>query len=481
VSVRPSRNRMEQPDNHVIVLFGATGDLAKRKILPGLFHLAVAGLLPERYRIIGSSRSKSALSVEQFRKNAYDAVLQYGVNEPSGPVWDEFEKSLDFGVVDSDGTGDLVQVVERAEKAIGGSVRRLFHLAVPPDAVLSLIQMLGKTGLNENARIVCEKPFGTDLASAQELDGVIRSNFRESQVFRIDHFLGKESIDNILAFRFANGLFEPTWNRNYIRYVQIDVPETLSIEGRGAFFEETGTFRDMVVTHLFQVLGFIAMEEPTSFASKPLRDEVVKVFESTVPLDPAHVVFGQYDGYLNESGVAPNSQTETFVALRAEVENTRWKGVPFYLRTGKCLAESRRVVTIGFHEPVMRLFPLGNNARHHRGNEIVVDFSDPGSIHVHFLAKLPGPQMRLGPAEMTFRYGDSFQSTEHLEAYERLMLEAMLGNQTLFTRSDSIEKLWELAAPVLEEPPPVEKYAQGSWGPFSMNDIVTPDRWSLPR
>lgn len=481
MSLQTTGEEMQRPPNHVFVLYGATGDLAKRKILPGLFHLAEAGLLPESYRIIGSAPTAFTMTTDEFRARTRDAIRQFGSDKPEGPVWEEFEQALSFADANADGSGHLVEEVARAEKEIGGEVKRLHHLAIPPDAVLPMVQMLGASGLNQNASVVCEKPFGTDLASARELDAVLKANFAESHIFRIDHFLGKESIDNILALRFANGLFEPIWNRNHIAYVQIDVPETLSIEGRAAFFEEAGTFRDMIVTHLFQVLGFVAMEEPTSLMARPLRNEVVKVFESVKPIDPSHVVRGQYDGYLDEPGVAPDSQTETFVALQVEVENTRWKDVPFYLRTGKCLAQSRQVVTIGFREPVMHIFPEVTDTTHRRGNELVVDFADPGSIHTHFWAKLPGPQMRLGPAEMTFSYDQSFSTANNLEPYEYLILEAMLGNQTLFTRSDGIERIWEIAAPVLENPPPVEQYAKGSWGPVSIDRIVNPHRWSLPR
>ena len=478
---QPKVTSPAKPENHVIVLFGATGDLAKRKIIPGLFHLSVAGLLPTRFRIIGSAPKSFAMTSEAFVRHAYDAVCEFATDKPEGAAWDAFAATLSFAVADSGESRELVDAVARAEFEIGGHVDTLYHLAVPPDAVLEIIEMLGTSGLHRDARIICEKPFGVDLESARRLNAAIAVYFDESQVFRIDHFLGKESIDNLLALRFANGLFEPIWNRNHVSYVQIDVPETLSIEGRGAFFEQTGTFRDMVVTHLFQVLGFIAMEQPTSFGAKPLRDEVHKVFEMIRPIDAAHVVRGQYEGYCREPGVAANSQVETFVALRAEVENTRWKGIPFYLRTGKRLAASRQVVTIGFHEPVMRIFPIDHGLEQRHDNEVVADFADPGSIHAHFWAKKPGPEMRLGPAVMTFRYEDSFATANNLEAYEHLIFEAMLGSQALFTRSDGIERLWEIAAPVLENPPPVEIYAPGSWGPDSIGRIVTPNRWSLPR
>jgi len=471
----------EVPENHVIVLFGATGDLAKRKIIPGLFHLAVAGLLPERYRIIGSAPSAYAMGTNEFRVYARDVVQQFGSNLPQGEIWNRFEESLSFIAAEPDDFSALHLAVSQAEAEIGGGARRLFHLAIPPDAVLLVVETLGASGLSENSRVICEKPFGMDLASACNLNNVLKANFDETQIYRIDHFLGKESIDNILALRFANRMFEPLWNRDHVNFVQIDVPETLSIENRGAFYEETGAFRDMVVTHLFQVLGFLAMEQPTSLDAGPLRDEVHKVFQTLRPIDPAQVVRGQYDGYRDEHGVAVDSQTETFVALRAEVENTRWKGVPFYLRTGKCLAQSRQVITIGFDEPVMRLFPLSEHEPKWRGNKLVVDFADPGSIHAHFLAKEPGPRMHLDSAEMTFHYKDSFQAANNLEAYEHLILEAMLGNRSLFTRSDGIERLWEVAAPLLEHPPAVEPYAKGSWGPESITRVIAPHDWCLPQ
>jgi glucose-6-phosphate 1-dehydrogenase len=470
----------EIPDNHVIVIFGATGDLARRKILPGLFHLATAGLLPERYRIIGSSRFATAMTDDEFRSYAKEAVRNFSDMKAEGVHWTEFEHALSFAAAEPGQSSDLEAAVKFAESEIGGEVRRLLHLAIPPEAVPAMIAMLGASGLNENARVICEKPFGTNLETARQLNDTILANFEEMQVFRIDHFLGKESIDNILALRFANRFFEPLWNRDHVRFIQIDVPETLSIEGRGAFYEGTGAFRDMVVSHLFQVLGFLAMEQPVSLDAGPLRDEVHKVFLTLQPINPDDVVRGQYDGYLREKGVAKDSQTETFIALRAEVENTRWKGVPFFLRSGKCLAQSRQVITIGFEEPVMRLFPLSENSPGWRGNKLVIDFADPGSIHAQFLAKEPGPLMHLDSAEMTFHYKDSFESAHRLEAYEHLILEAMLGNHSLFTRSDGINRLWEVAAPVLDSPPPVEPYDKGSWGPDSANRLVDPIGWCLP-
>jgi glucose-6-phosphate 1-dehydrogenase len=470
-----------RPDNHVIVIFGATGDLAKRKLLPGWFHLYAAGLLPHKFRIIGSAPLSTAMTDEQFRAHARDAAAQFGTTKPVGEVWSEFEQNLSFAAGQAGHTKEIQTAVQQAEKQIGGSPWRLYHLAVPPIAATGLIALLGGTGLAEHARVIMEKPFGTDFDSARALNVAVHAVFDESRVFRIDHFLGKESVDNILAFRFANGLFEPVWNRSHIRYVQIDVPETLSIEGRAAFYDTTGAYRDMIVTHLFQVLGFVAMEPPTSLSAGPLRDEKSKVFEALRPLDVRHVVRGQYEGYRSEPGVAADSQTETMVAVRAEVENWRWQGVPFFLRSGKAMGAGRQLITLGFHEPPKRMFsvrrrdaPLG------RCNEIVIDFADPGSITTEFLAKIPGPELSLGDATMMFNYKDSFASAHALEGYEHLLLLAMVGDQSLFTRADGIERLWEISTPLLDNPPPVEPYARGSWGPESVNRLVAPYRWHLP-
>jgi glucose-6-phosphate 1-dehydrogenase len=469
-----------RPDDHVIVLFGATGDLSKRKLLPGLFNLHSAGLMPERYRVIGTSRPASAMTDDAFRERARAAVADRGMREPSGDVWDAFIQHLSFAPVDADDPTSLVEAVERADADIGGEPRRLYHLAIPPKAFAAIVRMLGDAGLAERARVIVEKPFGTDLASARTLNAALHAVFSEADVFRIDHFLGKESVENILALRFANGLFEPIWNRDHVDHVQIDVPETLTVAGRSGFYESTGAFRDMVVTHLFQVLGFIAMEPPTSLRQKAVRDETSKVFDSMKPLDPDRVVRGQYDGYRTEEGIDPDSETETFVALEVEVDNWRWAGVPFYLRTGKALAESCQVITLAFHEPPLRMFRLAGDAPgDSRPNELVIDFKDPGSISAFFLAKEPGPEVHLREVAMTFNYDSAFARRE-LEGYERLVHDAMLGDQTLFTRGDGIERLWEVAAPLLEHPPELLVYEPDSWGPGDVEELIAPRRWHLP-
>jgi glucose-6-phosphate 1-dehydrogenase len=330
--------------------------------------------------------------------------------------------------------------------------------------------------------VIIEKPFGYDLPSCRQLTGIVHSVFSEDHVFRIDHFLGKESVENILAFRFANGLFEPIWNRDHISHVQIDVPEHINIEGRASFFEKTGTFRDMIVTHLFQVLGFVAMEPPITFGAKALRDEKSKVYQAMRLIDPSKVVRGQYAGYRGETGVAPDSQTDTFTALRVDIDNWRWSGVPFYLRSGKSMAQRRQTITLGLKEPVLRMFPVAARTRQdQRGNEVVIDFDDPGWISVQFMTKQPGPQMRLKEVEMVFKYSDSFHRMHELEGYERLILEAMIGDQSLFTRSDEIDRIWEIATPLLDSPPPVEFYEPGTWGPEpAIKHLIHPHRWHLP-
>jgi glucose-6-phosphate 1-dehydrogenase len=482
---RSARHGHPRPEPYVIVLFGATGDLAKRKLLPGLYHLYVAGLLPEHFRVIGSAPPQVALTDDEFRALAKDSCTEFCRSKPadSAESWKSFESYLSFGAASPEEPSALVTAVTEAEAAIsknGHTVGRLYHLAVPPSAFASVVGMLGATGLAKGGRVIIEKPFGHDLQSARDLNDAVHKVFDETQVFRIDHFLGKESVDNILAFRFANGLYEPVWNREHIRYVQIDVPETLSIEGRAAFYDATGAYRDMVVTHLFQVLGFIAMEPPTSLATKPLRDEKQKVFEALKPIDVRHVVRGQYNGYRSSPGVAADSDTETMVAVKVEVENWRWHGVPFFLRSGKSLAASRQTVTLGFNEPPLRMFQAHRkDAPGGRHNEILIDFADPGSIHVDFMAKMPGPEMTLGAMTMTFRYEDSFAAANALEGYERLILLAMLGDQALFTRADGIERVWEISEPLLTSPPPVEPYEPGSWGPASVDKLVAPYRWYL--
>ena len=382
----------------MIVLFGAAGDLSRRKLLPGLFRLAEAGLAPERFRIIGAGRRE--LSDQDFRRLARDSIDESGHQADDGS-WERFEASLRFAGI-GEGFEGLRRVVECSRSELDGDPGLLHYLAVPPSAAAGIVTELAEVGLADGARIIMEKPFGTDLASARRLNAAVLSVFDERQVFRIDHYLGREGVQNLLAIRFANGMFEPVWNRDHIDHVQIDVPETLSVGTRAGFYEGTGAFRDMIVTHLFQVLGFVAMEPPTALTPKVLMSERAKVFDSMRALNPSDVVRGQYLGYRDEDGVAPDSDTETFVALRAYVDNWRWSGVPFYLRTGKRLAESRHLLTIAFNEPPRRMFSLDcrHVAESFGFDHLTFELGDPASISASFLAKVPGPALNLGEAHM---------------------------------------------------------------------------------
>jgi glucose-6-phosphate 1-dehydrogenase len=467
------------PRDQAIVLFGATGDLARRKLLPGIFHLFQAGLMPERFALLGAARS--SLSNEEFVELAHEAICDSGRRPVSDDSWGRFAATLGYVSLE-DGFVELGDAVERARQQLRDA-QLLHYLSLPPAAAAGVIEGIGRHGLGAGARVIMEKPFGRDLASARELDALVHTVFAEDQVFRIDHYLGREAVQNLLALRFANGMFEPIWNRNHIDHVQIDVPETLSIEMRGSFYEETGAFRDMIVTHLFQVLSFVAMEPPVSLSAKSLMTEREKVFESMLPLEPSDVVRGQYAGYRDEEGVGADSDTETFVALRAFVDNWRWEGVPFFLRSGKRLAETHHLLTVAFSEPPRRMFPIdcGEVAEEFGHDHLSFELGDPGSISASFLAKVPGPKMKLGQAHMHFSYADSFGGSERaLDAYERLIHDVMVGDRTLFTTSAAIERLWEVADPVVREPPPVEIYEPGSWGPEATDAVLAPHRWHVP-
>jgi len=460
----------------VVVLFGATGDLARRKLVPGLFHLTRAGFIPG-CRIIGVSLEDFDLAA--FRHIARSALEASSTRRVTDAEWEVFASSLDYVPLGA-GADALKVAVERAEQTFGTESRRLHYLSVPPSAALSAVRLLADAGLVEHARIIMEKPFGTDLASAVSLNACLHEDFAEEQIFRIDHFLGKEPAQNILAFRFANGLFEPIWNRNFIDHVQIDVPETLGLGARAGFYEQTGAFRDMVVTHLFQILAFMAMEPPTSLEPSPISEEKNKVFRSLMPVQPADVVRGQYLGYRAEEGVSAESETETFVALKCAIDNWRWAGVPFYLRTGKRLAEGQRIISIAFREPPKSMFPAGSGVGSQGPDHLTFDLADASKMSLSFYGKRPGPGMRLDKLSLQFAMHDTGFMGEVLEAYERLILDAMRGDRTLFTTAEGIERLWEVSMPVLEAPPPVRFYSPGSWGPNAIHQLVAPHAWRLP-
>jgi glucose-6-phosphate 1-dehydrogenase len=460
----------------VVVLVGATGDLARRKLLPGMFHLVSAGFIPD-CRIIGLSLDD--LDAAGFRQRVRQALEEHATRKLADADWTSFAECLDY-VPLAAGASALRAAVLKAEQALGGECQRLHYLSVPPAAALSAVRLLGEAGLVERSRVVMEKPFGTDLASAVSLNARLHEVFAESQIFRIDHFLGKEPAQNILAFRFANGLFEPIWNRNFIDHVQIDVPETLSLGGRAAFYEKTGAYRDMVVTHLFQILAFVAMEPPTALEPAPIGEEKNKVFRSMLPIDPADVVRGQYSGYRAEEGVDRESETETFIALKCCIDNWRWAGVPFYLRTGKQMAAGQRIISIAFREPPKSMFPAGSGVGSQGPDHLTFDLADASKMSLSFYGKRPGPGMRLDKLSLQFAMHDTGLVGDVLEAYERLILDAMRGDHTLFTTADGIERLWEVSAPLLDSPPPVRSYAPGSWGPNAIHRLVAPHSWRLP-
>jgi glucose-6-phosphate 1-dehydrogenase len=460
----------------VVVLFGATGDLARRKLLPGMLHLFDSGLVPD-LEVVGISLEQ--LDDDGFRELARDCCREFAHDGLDLESLEAFVARLTY-VPQAAGAAGLRSAAHDAQMRLSGDPRVLHYLSVPPTAAAGVVETIREAGLVAGSRVVAEKPFGTDLASARELNETMHSVFEESQIFRIDHFLGKEAAQNVLALRFANGLFEPIWNRNHIDHVQIDVPEALGVEGRAGFYEGTGAYRDMVVSHLLQVLAFVAMEPPTSLSPDAISTEKNKVFDSLRPIDPAEVVRGQYEGYRSHPGVDEDSQTETLVALRAEVDNWRWSGVPFYLRTGKRLAEGARIISIAFREPPKSMFPAGCGVGDYGPDHLTFDLDDSSRLSLSFYGKRPGPGMQLDKLSMQFSIAETGGKVNVLEAYERLIFDAINGDATLFTTADGIERLWEVSAPLLERPPDLVPYAQGSWGPDAVHDVIAPRHWRLP-
>lgn len=458
-----------------VVLFGATGDLSRRKLLPGLLHLFESGLLQD-IQVVGTSLDEH--TTESFVELAHEAVAEHG-DDADMKAWSEFSERLHWAP-GAEGAAGLRAAVEKAETDWDGDNVRLHYLSVPPKAALSVVSMLEEADLAKGSRIVMEKPFGVDLASAVDLNSKLHRVFDESQIYRIDHFLGKEAAQNILAFRFGNGLFEPIWHRNHIDHIQIDVPEELGLEQRASFYEATGAYKDMVVTHLFQVLAFIALEPPTSLSPDAINEEKNKVFRSMLPIDPACVVRGQYQGYRDIEGVAPESETETFIALKCFIDNWRWAGVPFYLRTGKRMAEGARIISIAFKEPPRSMFPKNSGVGDYGPDHLTFDLADRAKMSLSFYGKRPGPGMKLDKLSMQFAMQDTTWAGSVLEAYERLIYDAARGDRTLFSSAEGIERLWEISTPLLENPPIVRPYRQGSWGPNQIHQLVAPYAWRLP-
>ena len=466
---------LDQPSAQDIIIVGASGDLARRKLLPALYNLHLGGLLPAKGAIIGYARGE--LTDVEFQTLAHDAVKQFSRAKVTVKGWSAFAKRLSYvsGTVDG-----LAGVKRRCALP-----ERLIYLAIPPSSFEATIRALDEARLVEGTRLVVEKPFGHDLESSRELDTTVHGVFAEKQVFRIDHYLGKETVQNILVFRFGNSVFERVWNRDAIDHVQFTVAEAIGIEGRGAFYEETGALRDILQNHVLQVLAMLTMEPPPSFAPEAVRDEKYKLFQAMRPLTPGDIVRGQYAagsvngkrvaGYREEVGVNANSQTETFAALRLHIDNWRWSGVPFFLRTGKRLPRRRTEVTVVFRKAPVPFF-AGTGVDALDPNVLTISIQPEESIQFKFLAKVPGPEIAVQQVDMGFCYDGAFK-VQPAEAYERLLHDAMDGDQTLFARADSVDRAWEVVEPILGALPAVYFYPAGSWGPPEADTFIAPRAW----
>jgi glucose-6-phosphate 1-dehydrogenase len=492
--------RLERmPDPVAIVLFGATGDLAHRKVLPALYQLWRSALLPLDVRIVAIGRKPHDDAT--FTAGVRDGLEAHARVQPvDEETWTTFAERLEYlrGDHDADSTyDDLAARLDASDRDHGTRGNRLFYLATPASAFAPIVRQLGRVGLDREVsgggwrRIVIEKPFGRDLESAQRLNREVAKVFREAQVYRIDHYLGKETVRNLLVFRFANLIFEPLWNRRYVDHVQITVAESIGVERRGAFYEETGATRDILQNHLLQLLALVAMEPPATFDANALRDEKVKVLRAVVPMTTAEVgrdvVRGQYGpgwvegepavGYREEEGVDPLSETETFVAARLAVDDWRWAGVPFYLRTGKRLPKRATEIAIVFREVPHALF---RGSRSDPEPDLLALRIQPDEgILLRFGAKVPGLDVDVRAVNMDFGYGTSF-SVDSPDAYETLMLDALLGDQSLFTRADEVEEAWRIVTPIVDAwvagpPPDFPDYPAGTWGPTAADALLARD------
>jgi glucose-6-phosphate 1-dehydrogenase len=467
----------QQPDPAerpaVFVLFGATGDLAKRLVLSAFYRLAGEGLLPRQWALVGNGRGD--ITHEAFRAHVHDALTEFGP-KPEGQDWDSFAQRVFFagGGFSSDSPGRLLDVLGEARTSLGDSPQLVYYLAVPPVAFGGLTQALGQYGLARGARVVYEKPFGTSLDSFRELDRIVRSVLDEEQVYRIDHFLGKEATQDLHVLRFANRSSAAFWDREHVESVQIDVPETLGISDRAQFYDATGAILDMLVTHLFQVTAEVAMEPPASLDALGLQEARGKVISCFRPLDPQEVVLGQFDGYREVPGVDPHSGRDTFVAARLWIDNPRWQDVPFYLRTGKRLAESKQRVSLILREPPG---PLAGQVPR-RGNVLTFSLAGDGEIDLFLVAKKPGPALDLDVARASIPLA-SLHGADPLPPYVRLIHDVLLGDRSLFTRPDGLAAVWQVAEPLLTSPPPARRYAPGSWGPGAARELIAPGQWLL--
>jgi glucose-6-phosphate 1-dehydrogenase len=477
-----------------LIIFGGTGDLAHRKLLPALYNLAHEGQLPERFEMVGVGRRDQ--EHEDFRDAALDSISHYSRREPDPKVLEGLVEDMRYvqGQFDDDEVyAELGRTLDEFDGRAGRKLDRVFYLSTAPEFFPLIAGKLGAAGLQEHenasVRIVVEKPFGYNLASARKLNAQLLEVFDEPQIFRIDHYLGKETVQNLMALRFANALFEPVWNRNYIDHVQITAAEDIGIGGRAGYYEGAGALRDLVQNHMLQLLALLAMEPPTAFDADRLRDEKLKVLEAIVPPRVERVssmaVRGQYSagviggervpGYLEEEGVAPDSRTPTYSALRLEVSNWRWAGVPFYLRTGKRLGRKLTEIAV-ILRPVPHIALQSQGSVGIQANQIVFTLQPDEGVSVSIGAKIPGPSMRIRPVNMEFRYGTAFLS-ESPEAYERLILDAMRGDAALFTRNDEIEALWGIIDPILDawqedQSSPVAQYESGTAGPTEADQLL---------
>ena len=453
--------------------------------MPALYDLFRKGLLPHSFSIIGYARSPR--SDAEFRASLRDDVERYCHSPQDDRAWFEFASRVHYlpGEFSSEQSMDhLAERLKKADREEGTEGRRLFYCATPPSAFPDIAERLREEGLSQGSRIIVEKPFGRDARSARELNATLHRCFDESQIFRIDHYLGKETVQNILAFRFSNGMFEPIWNRRYVAQVQIDVSETLGVEGRGRFYEEAGAIRDIVQNHMLQLLAVLTLEPPAAFDAESIRDEKVKLLRSVSPV--SKVVRGQYTtgliegekvpGYRQEDGVLPESKVETFVALDLRIENWRWAGIPFVLRTGKRLPRRATQVTVVFQDAPHMLFQEWG-ADPPEPNHITIRIQPDEGISLTFDAKVPGTEMRVTPVKMDFSYEGSF-TTGTAEAYERLLHDAMEGDRTLFLRADEIERSWEIIESLLDGDAPA-MYPAGTWGPPQSSELLGNSRWYL--
>jgi glucose-6-phosphate 1-dehydrogenase len=455
-----------------VVIFGATGDLTHRKILPAFYALAQQGLLPEQYNIIGFARRD--WTDEMFRAEMQHSMEQFGRIKFDAAAWDKFAAHLHYHRSDFDQADGYPCLCDRLDRLGSPAAdNRLFYLATPPEAYPTIVQQLGAAGLNHGehgwTRIIIEKPFGRDLQSGVALNQQVHDVFAEEQAYRIDHYLGKETVQNLIVFRFANAIFEPIWNRNYIDHVQITVAETVGVESRAGYYDTAGVGRDMLQNHLLQLLTLTAMEPPYAFDARALRDEKVKVLQALHPIQPTDTMPAQYIGYRNEKGVTPKSQTPTFAAVKLSIDNWRWQGVPFYLRSGKQLADKTTEISIVFKRPPHSLFPLVPDELL-TPNALTLCIQPDEGMHLRFEAKLPGAGMQRQTVDMNMNYAQDFNSAPLPEAYERLLLDALQGDASLFTRSDEIELAWQAIDPVIHAwetgAVPLFFYEPGSWGPY---------------